>query len=80
MSREKIKDYSLLEIEPTCQLILGIGGTFFQKFTCAHCGSRQTMETANMLFVSGSCEECGESTDIIKSGCNVAAVFKSVFS
>lgn len=76
MTIEKVKDYTLLEVESFCQLILGIGGTFYQKFTCSHCGSRQTMSQSNILFISGSCEECGESTDINKSGCNVAAIFK----
>lgn len=43
---------------------------FFQKFSCEHCGSRQTMAEANKLYASGVCEECGKSTDIKARGCN----------
>jgi hypothetical protein len=42
----------------------------FQKFTCAHCGSRQTIDTPNTFFTHGKCDECGEITDIREGGCN----------
>jgi len=44
------------------------GCTFNQKFTCSHCGSRQTMAEQNKLFTSGTCEACGKVTQITK--CN----------
>jgi hypothetical protein len=39
-----------------------------QKWTCKHCGSRQTMEEKNDFHRSGRCEECGQITLITK--CN----------
>lgn len=52
------------------RLINEKGATVWQKWSCVHCGSRQTMEIPNKFFTSGQCEECGESTDIKKNGCN----------
>jgi hypothetical protein len=46
------------------------GATVFQKFTCAKCGARQTMETPNRFFIEGDCGECHHRTDIRKTGCN----------
>ena len=34
------------------------GHTFHQKWTCRHCGSRQSMGEPNTLYRSGRCEEC----------------------
>ncbi len=48
------------------------GGLVWQKFTCSHCGSRQTMETPNTFFTHGTCEECGRDTCIRKQGCGLA--------
>ena len=44
------------------------GHTFHQKWTCRHCGSRQSMGEANTLYRSGRCEECKQVTIIEK--CN----------
>lgn len=41
-----------------------------QKFTCAKCGTRQTMIDANRFYTHGMCEECEHVTDISVSGCN----------
>jgi rRNA maturation protein Nop10 len=46
------------------------GLTIHQKFTCAKCGSRQTIETPNRFFIEGICEKCRYTTDIRKTGCN----------
>lgn len=45
------------------------GATIWQKFTCEHCGSRQTIEKPNAMYASGTCEECGRVTDISSRGC-----------
>lgn len=44
------------------------GHTVWQKFTCAKCGSRQTMEEPNACHVAGRCEECNHRTDLIETG------------
>jgi len=50
------------------------GATIHQKWTCAGCGTRQTMEVPNKMFTRGICEECGHETDIKARGCNYLAI------
>jgi len=45
-----------------------LGYTVYQKFTCAFCGSRQTMDIPDVFFKQGACEECGKVTAIFKCG------------
>ena len=51
---------------------MGIKMRVHQKWTCEHCGSRQTMGEQNRFFAAGTCEACGEVT-IIKR-CNWLAI------
>lgn len=46
----------------------------FQKYTCEHCDSRQTVDVPNTFYRSGMCEECMKITDIEKHGCNYLVV------
>jgi hypothetical protein len=65
------RDYPLEEIiKQADERINQLGGKAYvqQKWTCRHCGSRQTMETKNAFYRKGRCEECGELTTIDK--CN----------
>jgi hypothetical protein len=55
--------------------VLNQGGTVFQQWLCHHCGTKQTMELENKFYKKGTCEECGEITDIEQDGCNFMAVF-----
>lgn len=50
------------------------GAVVHQKFTCARCGARQTMEEPNKFFTTGRCEECGHVTDIEARGCNFVLI------
>jgi hypothetical protein len=52
--------------------LIAQGHVVFQKFTCAWCGARQTMERPNRFYDYGSCEECGPDkvTNIMKHGMN----------
>lgn len=68
MSGVKYNDYPLLEVLRKADEQIKRGGKVHQKWTCRHCGSRQTMEEANTFFTSGRCEECGQITIIQK--CN----------
>ena len=54
------------------------GGYAYQKYTCAKCKSRQTMDTPNVFHTFGRCEECGHITNIRKQGCNYLLVFGEV--
>lgn len=49
----------------------------FQKWTCQHCGARETMTEANRFYTSGQCGECGLTTDIVANGCNFILVMSS---
>lgn len=40
----------------------------YQKWTCDHCGARQTMDQPNVFYRSGTCEECNKVTDIEECG------------
>ena len=61
-------DYPIEDIAASCLREIETGGTIHQKWTCGHCGVRQTMDEPNKLFRSGRCEECGQVTVISK--CN----------
>lgn len=51
------------------------GATIFQKFTCASCGSRQTIDVPNTFYRSARCEECSHITDLDACGCGFMAIF-----
>lgn len=51
--------------------VIQSGGMVWQKFTCMHCGTRQTIETPNAFYTHGTCEECGKDTCIHKRGCGL---------
>lgn len=48
----------------------------FQKFSCEKCGERLGMDIPNAFFVSGTCDQCGHETDILKRGCNYTLVME----
>jgi hypothetical protein len=50
--------------------LIGEGYQLFQKFTCAGCGNRLTMDVPNTFFEQGTCDNCDTITDIKKQGCN----------
>lgn len=67
------RDYPVSEILTQAQNAIGMGATIHQKWTCSHCGSRQTMEEPNKIFESGHCENCGQTSTI--ETCGFAAMF-----
>jgi len=46
------------------------GFTVHQKFTCAGCGNRLTIDEPNVFHELGSCDNCKTITNIRKRGCN----------
>ena len=64
-------DKTYEELLPLMTEILEGGSTFWAKFTCGHCGARQTFVDKNCLFTSGECEECGGTTLLSKWGLTV---------
>jgi hypothetical protein len=49
--------------------LIARGHDVYQKFTCAGCGNRLTMETKNRFFVEGTCDHCPAVTNIRAQGC-----------
>lgn len=65
------RNYTIDEcIDGVAPLVLYRGATFWMKFTCAKCWSRQTCEEPNKFFEIARCERCGHFTDIKITGCN----------
>jgi len=65
---QKYNDYPIDECAQAADELIADGADVHQKWTCGHCGSRQTMATANVFYRSGICEACGNTTVI--RGCN----------
>lgn len=42
----------------------------YQKYTCAGCGNRLTIEEPNKFYETGSCDKCDTITNIKERGCN----------
>jgi len=66
-------DYPFDDVAAQALDVIRRGGTVHQKWTCGHCGVRQTMEEPNRFYKSGRCEECKEVTSIKE--CNFLAIF-----
>lgn len=69
-----MKDFPFAECVVAAQRLIMDGLDVHQKFTCAACGFRMTMETKNMFFENGTCERCNTTTDIKRRGCNYAVM------
>lgn len=71
----EFNDYPFDEVVDQAVVLILRGGTVHQKWTCCHCGSRQTMEEPNKFFRQGICEECRGTTDIRE--CNYLYIMSS---
>lgn len=66
-----VKDHPIEECKATATKKVTEGWTFYQKWTCEKCGSREVQKTPNVFFPFGECK-CGHVTDIGARGCNYA--------
>jgi hypothetical protein len=72
-----MSDHPFYEVAAAVEEYIAGGATIYQKFTCAGCGNRLTMDVPNVLYKTGSCDRCDAITDIEEQGCNymlIAAV------
>jgi len=76
MEEVKYNDYPLIDCVTEAEILVKKGVIVYQKYTCDHCGSRQTIDVPNKFYLQGECEECKEITDIGKKGCNYIAYAK----
>jgi transposase-like protein len=67
---DKFNDHPIEQCAAAAEKIVATtpNSRVYQKWTCRHCGSRQTMEQENSFYRSGICEECKETTII--TACN----------
>ena len=63
-------DYPLKEIAAAIEQHARNGSQCFQKFTCTNCGERLTMDSPNVIYKTGTCDKCGHTTNIERTGCN----------
>lgn len=71
------EDVPIEELEKRMLAAMDQGFVCYQKWTCAHCKSRQTMDKHNIIYTSGTCGECGKTTEIKEAGfLAVASTFK----
>src|SRR5207342_1280706 len=68
MTKPQYNDYPITACMETVKPFVEAGCHFNQKWSCAHCGSRQTMAQPDQFFASGQCEECGHVTDLKHRG------------
>jgi hypothetical protein len=64
------KDFPFYEIAAAVKKHAAAGDECYQKFTCAKCGQRLTMDIPNIIYETGTCDRCGHLTDIKSQGCN----------
>ncbi len=71
-----MKIYPFYEVASSAETVTTMGAIVHQQFLCAGCGVKQTMAEPNKFYMTGTCEECGHTTDIEKDGCNYMVVHK----
>jgi hypothetical protein len=64
------RDFPFGEVVTKAQALAAAGHDVYQKFTCAGCGARLTMEEPNDFHETGTCDRCNVITDIKARGCN----------
>jgi len=57
-------DLPLEELVAMADDVLARNGHVWLKFTCQHCGSRQTIDEPDTFYIFASCEECGQTTSL----------------
>jgi len=63
-----VQDLPFLELANKAAPLIDAGHKVYFKFTCRGGGSRQTFDEPDKLFISGTCEECGQETSLEKHG------------
>ena len=63
-------DFPFYEAVEQAEELIKKGVMVHQKFTCAGCGQRLTIEEPNRFYTTGTCDKCSHVTDIRARGCN----------
>ena len=70
MTQEQPIDFPWDDVVRRAAEMTASGAYVFQKFTCAGCGNRLTMDEPNRLYETGTCDNCPTVTNIKERGCN----------
>lgn len=71
MKKPKFENFPFKEVIRQVDLIIGKGeAEVYQKFTCAGCGQRLTIDVPDTFYKEGKCDKCDATTNIEKDGCN----------
>lgn len=70
-------DGPFYEIVDEVEMMVELGATCFQKFTCLACRARETMTEPNTFYKTGKCDECGYITNLEVEGCGFMLVASS---
>ncbi len=73
-TRFRYSDYPFEDVVRTANWYISQGCTTYQKFTCAGCGARLTIDVPNIFHKKGKCDSCPRITDIYARGCNLMVV------
>jgi hypothetical protein len=76
-SSRRYNDYPLNDVVAKAEQLIAKGHTVYQKFTCAGCGARLTVDQPNTFHPSGRCDRCPYVTNIRIRGCNFMVVMSS---
>jgi hypothetical protein len=64
------KDFPFEDVVASAVAQMKKGHFVYQKFTCAGCGQRLTIDQPNIFFETGTCDKCPAVTNIKAQGCN----------
>jgi hypothetical protein len=68
------RDYPFDAVVAKANLIIALGHAVHQKFSCANCGARLTIDTPNTFHETGTCDRCHAVTNIRARGCNYMVI------
>jgi hypothetical protein len=68
------EDFPFQDVTNEAERQIEQGAVTYQKFTCAGCGARLTIDIPNTFYTKGTCDKCGALTDIAERGCNYMAI------
>jgi hypothetical protein len=68
------KDFPFDKVCETAERLASEGFKVYQKFTCAGCGTRLTIDEPNHFHRMGSCDKCNVITNIEQRGCNYMVI------
>jgi hypothetical protein len=76
LANAAIADMPLAEAMAQADIAIAAGFQTFQKFTCAGCSTRLTIDVPNTFHRTGTCDRCTAVTNIEARGCGFLATIR----